>query len=186
MVDTVTTAAIGRYVDFVREHVRVEYGPANIDAIGYTIVAAIETIGGAQSGLFLDNGIGSRQMKAKYALAATKQVLLKDFAVEAGANVYFGLVFHEFGHAAFDSISRNSEDGAYSVELTCMVAAVLQGLITLTAAQDYVDARVASGMFRTQFSLVKNPVWASRSLVALQYLKNKERALVSYPHLQHV
>ena len=179
---TITTC-----IDFVRDHVKNEYiegeKRANIDGIPFRIVnERIKTLQGTQCGLFLDNKIGSRGPKGQYGVTEEKVVLLSDIPNEAGCDRYFGIIFHEFGHAAFDSINRNSEHGAFTVELSCLVAAVLANVVPLVDAQDYVASRISVGMLLGEFSLVKNPAWQSRAKVCRSYLQNRSRAMISYPY----
>ena len=169
------------YVAFVKSHVLSEY-QVDISGIKYTVVPSIEIPGhGKQPGLFLDNKIASRMVKAKYTLSDDKQVLLSAISNETGFMQYFGIVFHEFGHSTFDQLGKNTEDGAFTVELTALVAYVLENPDKLDVVQNYVEARNQSGMFKIRFSMVKNPIWEVRAKTSLEYLSNKTRSLMAYP-----
>jgi hypothetical protein len=64
------------------------------------------------------------------------------------------------------------------MEATTLTDAVVAGLVPLTDAQTYTQARVDSGMLQPNIPLVGNAVWRERYRIARDYLLNQDRHVV--------
>lgn len=174
---------IETYIQFARRHAVERYG-ANLDAVGDRVLNGelVYHMLGMQNGLFLDTKIGSRQVKGRYGIPnEDKIVLLGDLGDESEDKQYFGVVFHEFGHATFDALGKNSEHGAFCMELTALVDAVVADVVPLGIAQTYTAARIKKGMLSEKIAMVKNKEWETRYSVSRAYLSNASRVVMSSP-----
>jgi hypothetical protein len=192
-----TIAAIGEYVTFVKNHVKADYG-IDIDDMPYKVLEGkwmkvFPQQGETQPGLYLNNSGVLKIYKTMNGVAdMDKLVLIGDLGADGAERVphtYFGIIFHEFGHAAYDKLGsgRNCEDAAYTVELSCLVAAVLAGKVSLDRAQDYMAARLETEKaIGGALSGAKDASWIARAITCRDYLKNRQRALISYPYRQQV
>jgi hypothetical protein len=175
--------SIQSYAAFARRHARERYN-VNIDDVEekWLNEGLVFHPKGGQLGLYLDNKMGSKMVKGKHGLTPDKKcVILADIKSETKDSQYFGIIFHEYGHATFDAQSRNSEHGAFCMELTALVDAVVEGLVPLDAAQSYTAERIANKMLSEDISLVNNVEWRMRYGVCRSYLQNKVRTIISYP-----
>ncbi len=174
---------IEEHVAFARKHALEKYR-ADLKDVAHRVLdgGRVWTLKGDQNGLFVDKGIGSRSVKSKYGVEVERMVLIGDMGdTESNSNYYFGVIYHEFGHATFDVLGKNSEHGAFCMELTALVDAVVAGLVPLGTAQAYTRARIALGMLSEDIRLVKNAEWQMRYRVSRQYLTNDTRTVISYP-----
>jgi len=174
---------IEEYIRFARDHAQRKYG-ADISGVNWKILSdgeRVDTLRGKQNGLFLDSKIGSRSVKAQYGIVDDLFMLLGNLGVEKDDDQYFGVIFHELGHATFNALGKNSEDGAFCMELTATVDAVVAGLVPLGVAQAYTKKRVEKGMLSIDLRLVKNALWQAEAKICREYLLNETRTLMSCP-----
>ena len=198
MVGEVTRSKITECVDFVKAHVKADY---NIDIAGLPFrildgYARALPQQGSQPGLYLGSKIGERPYKTLNGVTEDKIVLIGtsgEWGAEAAGTQYFGVVFHEFGHASFDTLGLNCEQGAFTVEFTCTVAAVLKNLISLGEAQSYMDTRKTfpgvMGNLRNisggEKALKWPSSWEVRASSCRQWLLNKQQSMINYPFQLH-
>src|SRR5688572_14956689 len=110
------------YADFVRTFSLHTY-ELDIRTIPLHVVEEIRAPLGSQPGLYLDGKIGSRMMGKKVlgeGFDNSKCVLIAEIANEEGVHQYWGVIFHEYGHATFDAGKANGEPGAWTVELMAL------------------------------------------------------------------
>jgi hypothetical protein len=174
-----TLARIAGYVEFIKGYVLRTYfdrqrNPSNISDVGYTVVEGL-----GQPGLYLDGKLGTRvywapqlkQYNIEY--QGGKIVLIKEIATERADDQYWGVIFHEFGHAGMDKIGRNgsaeAENNAWAVELMSLEEYIRDKPTLKEPAKQFVKARRAAKMY----SAFKDD-WRSQARAAYKAISGED------------
>ena len=124
-----------------------EAGRINIDGLPHLLTPEL----GGQVGLYIDGGLTARSYwvpqldKVGIKYNGGKVVLIRTGVKEAGADQYWGIIFHEYGHGAMDSINRNGsgekENNAWVVELLAIQQYITDNPTFRESAKAFVKAR---------------------------------------------
>jgi len=105
----------------IKIYVKGQFG-ADIDTVPWQLINGLN----GQPGLYINfsniNAFTRRYWSENFTkvhatMPAVPTVLVDTSIPDRGGTLWMGVLFHEYGHAAMDKLSRNSEPAAYTVEL---------------------------------------------------------------------
>lgn len=137
-----TADRVRNYVAFIKGYILSTY-KIDIRSLPVDVVDSIWAPKGPQPGMYLDGKIGSRLVGSKVLddYANDKRVLIAQISEETGDHQYWGIIFHELGHAAFDVLGKNGEPAAWTVELMGLAAYQSENPGLAGAIKTFVQAR---------------------------------------------